>query len=71
MVQSHIECADLAGKTIQAVRIFRSPDGEAEVHIELTDGTSFSCCVSQSPTVTASIYKGGSGSPEILKNYEI
>jgi hypothetical protein len=40
------------------------------LNIELTDGTSFSYCVSQSPTVTASIYKGGSGSPEILKNYE-
>jgi hypothetical protein len=71
MVQSRIECADLVGKTIQSVRIFRNPEGEAEVHIELTDGTSFSCCLSQSPTVTASIYKGGSGSPEVLKSYEL
>jgi hypothetical protein len=70
MTEQFIECSDLAGKTIKMVRIYKDAGDGAEVHIELTDGTSFSCCLSQSPTITASLYKGGSGSPEILNNYQ-
>ena len=69
MTEHCIECSDLAGKTIQTVRIYKDVGDGAEIHIELTDGTSFSCSVNQSPTITASLYKGGSGSPEILNNY--
>ena len=70
MKEQFIECSDLAGKTIQMVRIYKDAGDGAEVQIQLTDGTSFSCCVSHSSTVTASLYKGGSGSPEILNNYQ-
>jgi hypothetical protein len=69
MTEHCIECSDLAGKTIQTVRIYKDAGDGTEILIELTDGTSFSCNVSQSPTITASLYKGGSGSPEILTNY--
>jgi hypothetical protein len=70
MTERFIECPDLAGKTILTVRIYEDAGDGSEIHIELTDGTSFSCSLSQSPTITASLYKGGSGSPEILKNYQ-
>jgi hypothetical protein len=36
----------------------------------LTDGTSFSCLLCNHPTVKAALYKGGVGSPEIIRVYE-
>lgn len=70
MTEQFIECADLAGKTIQMIRIYKDAGDGSEIQIELTDGTSFSCTVSQSPAVTASLYKGGAGNPEVLKRYQ-
>jgi hypothetical protein len=71
MNQDYVECSELAGKTIQTVRIYKDRNDGTEIQIDLTDGTSFSCCVSHPPTVTASLYKGGVGTPEILREYEL
>ena len=71
MKEDYVECADLSGKTIQTLRIYKDSGDGTEIQIELTDGTSFSCCVGHRAAVTASYYKGGIGSPEILHNYEV
>ena len=71
MKEDYVECADLSGKTIQTLRIYKDTGDGTEIQIELTDGTSFSCCVSHTTTVIASNYKAGIGSPEILHNYEV
>lgn len=71
MQDNYIECPELAGKTIQMVRIYQDVGDGTSVQIELTDGTNFSCRVSIRPDVEASIYKGGVGTPEILRAYEL
>jgi hypothetical protein len=71
MKEEYVECADLSGKTIRALRIYKDTGDGTEIQIELTDGTFFSCCVSHTTTVIASYYNGGIGSPEILHNYEV
>jgi hypothetical protein len=37
----------------------------------LTDGTSFTCSLCHQPAIKASLYKGGVGTPETIRNYEI
>jgi hypothetical protein len=71
MNEDYVECADLSGKTIQTLRIYKDSGHGTEIQIELTDGTSFSCCVGYPAAVTASHYKGGIGSPRVLHNYEV
>lgn len=71
MNEDYIECPELSGKTIQTFRIHRDTGDGTDVQIELTDGTSFSCCLSNQPSVQASLYKGGAGIPETIRSYEI
>ena len=71
MQEDYVDCPELSGKTIQTLRIHKDTGDGTSVQIELTDGTSFSCCLLNQPTVTASLYKGGVGTPETLRSYEI
>jgi hypothetical protein len=71
MNQNYVECLELSGKTIQTVRIYKDRNDGTEIQIDLTDGTSFSCCVSQPPVVTASLYQGGVRMPKVLRDYEL
>jgi len=71
MQEDYIECSELSGKTIQTFRIYKDTGDGTSVQIELTDGTSFSCCLSDRPTVEASLYRGGVGIPETIRRYEI
>ncbi len=71
MKEDYVECADLSGKTIQRLRIYKDSGDGTEIQIALTDGTSFSCCVGRPAAVTASYYEGGVGSPHVLNNYEV
>ena len=71
MQEGYVECSELSGKTIQAVRIFKDTGDGTDVQIDLTDGTSFTCSLCHQPAVKASLYKGGVGTPEIIRNYEI
>ena len=66
-----IDCPEVAGKTIQLLRIHRDIGEGTSVQIELTDGTSFTCYVSVRPNVEASLYKGGVGAPETIRAYEL
>lgn len=71
MDQGHVECSELSGKVIKTARIYKSDNDGTEIQIDLTDGTSFSCCVSHPPVVTASVFQRGVGEPEILRKYEL
>jgi hypothetical protein len=71
MQEGYVECSELSGKTIQAVRIFKDTGDGTDVQIDLTDGTSFTCSLCHQPAVKASLYKGGVGTPETIRNYEI
>ena len=70
MEHDYVECPELSGKTIQSLRIYRDTRDGTDVHIELTDGTSFTCSLSQQPTVKASLYRGGVGTPQTIRDYE-
>jgi hypothetical protein len=70
MEQTYVECPELSGKTIQTLRIYRDTGDGTDVQIELTDGTSFTCSLSQQPTVRASLYRGGVGTPQTIRDYE-
>jgi hypothetical protein len=69
MNQDYVECSELSGKTIQKLRIYKDGGDGTEIQIDLTDGTTFSCCVSHPPAVTASLYQGGVGKPKVLRDY--
>ena len=71
MQDNYVECPELSGKTIQTLRIHKNTGDGTNVQIELTDGTSFSCCLSTRPSVEASLYRGGVGTPETIHSYEI
>jgi hypothetical protein len=65
-----IDCPEVAGKTIQLLRIHRDTGDGSRVQIELTDGTSFTCYVTVRPAVEATLYKGGVGAPETIRDYK-
>ena len=65
-----IDCPEVAGKTIQLLRIHRDTGDGSSVQIEFTDGTSFTCDVTVRPAVEASLYKGGTGAPETIRDYK-
>ena len=71
MEQNYVECPELSGKTIQTLRIYRDTGDGTDVQIELTDGTSFTCSLSHEPTVKASLYKGGVGTPLTIREYAV
>ncbi len=71
MEQDYVECPELSGKTIQTLRIYKDTRDGTDVQIELTDGTSFTCSLSHEPTVKASLYRGGVGTPQTIREYEI
>ena len=70
MKDSYVECPELSGKTIQSLRLYKDSDA-TEIQIQFTDGTSFACSVCHSAAVTASLFKGGVGTPEILRTYQV
>jgi hypothetical protein len=71
MKEDYIECADLSGKTIQTLRIYKDSGEGTEMQMDLTDGTSFSCSLSHPPTVKAALYRGGVGGPEVIRDYDV
>jgi hypothetical protein len=71
MQKEYVDCSELSGKTIQTLRIYKETGDGNDVQIELTDGTSFSCFFCHQPTVKASLYRGGVGTPETIHSYEI
>lgn len=71
MNDDYIECVELAGKTINSLRIYRDTGDGVEMQIDLADGTSFSCSFCVAPKLEASLIRTGIGAPEILHTYDL
>lgn len=71
MPRDYVECAEVAGKTIKALKIYEDDVDGCETLIEFTDGTSFSSSVSYQSAVKGTLFKGGAGSPEVIRDYEV
>jgi transposase len=69
MSDDYIECPQVSGKTIKALRIYKDTGDGTEVLIDLTDGTSFTFSLSIQPTLEAAVIRSGVGEPEILHRY--
>jgi len=65
-----IECAELAGKTVERLRLSRTELGGQELHLEFTDGTAFSLSVEPSTMRSAQLVFQSEGQIETIRNYE-
>ncbi len=71
MDESFIDCPEVVGKQIEALRIYKDTGDGTEIEIDFPDGTSFSCCFAAKPAIAASMIRSGIGPPEILKKYDV
>ena len=71
MDENYVECPEMSGKTIQTLRIYKDTGDGAEIQLNLTDGTSFSYSVCHPPDAKATLYKGGAGTPLVIRDYEL
>jgi hypothetical protein len=69
--RNYVECTEVAGKTIKTLKIYEDDVDGCETLIEFTDGTSFSSCVSHQATVKGTLFKGGVGTPLVIRDYEL
>ena len=69
MADGYIECLELAGKTVESLRLYRDNGESHEVLIDFTDGTSFNCCLEVKSSAKASLFRSGIGTPEVLREY--
>jgi hypothetical protein len=63
------ECSTLSGKTIKTLNIFRGTTNGTEIQIDFTDGTSFTCLISNRTEVEANLSVCGVGEPQVLEQY--
>jgi hypothetical protein len=66
VTKDYVECAEVVGNTIKALKIYGDNLDGCETLIEFTDGTSFSSSVSAQPTIKGTLFRGGS--PEIIRD---
>ena len=71
MPKDYVECNEVAGKTIKALKLYQDAVEGCETLIEFTDGTSFSSSVCYQSTMKASLYRGGVGTPEVIHDYDV
>ncbi len=71
MPRNSVECVEVAGKTIKTLKIYEDDVDGCETLIEFTDGTSFSSSVSCQPVVKGTLFKGGVGTPQVIRDYEL
>jgi hypothetical protein len=71
MDENYVECPEMSGKTIQTLRIYKDTGDGTEIQLNLTDGTSFSYSVCHPPDAKATLYKGGVGTPLVIRDYEL
>lgn len=71
MTGAYVECTELNGKTIQALRIYRDTGDGTELQIDFPDGTTFTCCFGVKPVLEASLIRPGLGHPELIHAYDL
>ena len=71
MTCAYVECKEVVGKTIHALRIYRNDGDGTELQIDFPDGTTFTCCFCVAPALEASFIRPGVGHPEVIRNYDL
>jgi hypothetical protein len=71
VTRDYVECNEVAGKTIKALKVYEDAIDGYEALIEFTDGTSFSYAVCHQPTAKATLFQGGAGIPRIIRDYSV
>ena len=66
-----IELPELVGKIISSAKITRPSVHEQDVALEFNDGTSFSFCCSSKVKSEISVYRGGVGEPEVIRDLTV
>lgn len=69
--ESPTECPAVKGKTIKTLNIFRDTANGTEIQIDFSDGTSFTCLVSNRTEIEANLSICGTGEPEVLQRYNL
>ena len=54
-----INCPEVAGKTIDSLRLYPDSEGAVEILLEFADGTAFSCVVAHKPQVKGQLFRRG------------
>ena len=71
MAGEYVECKELNGRTIQALRIYRDAGDGTELQIDFPDGTTFTCCFGVKPALEANLIRPGVGHPELIQAYDL
>ncbi len=71
MAREYVDCVEVAGKIVKALKVYASSVDGCETLIEFTDGTSFTSSMRPSPSVKATLFQGGTGVPQIIHEYEL
>jgi hypothetical protein len=64
-----IECEELTGKVIRRCTLHEDGSYGPEVHLEFTDGTTFSACLTTKASIEAKHIRDDGGEPQVLKDY--
>lgn len=64
-----IVCKELADKVVRLVTIYEDGSYGPEVHIEFTDGTTFSACLRTNVSIEAKHIRDDGGEPRVLHDY--
>jgi hypothetical protein len=66
-----IHCKELSDKVVRLVTIYEDGAYGPEVHIEFTDGTTFSACLKANVSIEAKYIHDQGGEPCILRDYSM
>jgi hypothetical protein len=64
-----IHCNELSNKVVRLLTIYEDGAYGPEVHIEFTDGTTFSACLKTNVSIEAKYIHDQGGEPSILRDY--
>lgn len=71
MACAFVECEEVAGKTIGALKIYRDSGEGTELQIDFADGTTFTCCFNVRPALEAGLIRAGVSHPEVIRAYDL
>ena len=71
MTDAYVECKEVVGKTILALRIYRDCGEGTELQIDFPDGTTLSCCFCIKPDLEIGLIRPGIGHPEVIRSYDL
>ena len=69
MTDEFAEVAEVVGKIVKSIKLYRSDPDCTELLIDFVDGTSFSCSLENKPSIRATLIRTGIGTPEVLREY--